>query len=257
MSSNISSINSLDSDLAMQMRRHGIWQEDCPLPLNRLCTIQIRYVDFEGARHDDGQMVALDTAAPLIANIFERLFQENFPIAKLRSVHHYAGNDEDSMADNNSSCFSHRPIEGTSLASLHSYGLAIDLNPLQNPFVVFDEEKGTACFHPSKGWEFNNRHNQKPGMVEKVVEIFAENGFFVWGGKWTTPIDYHHFQTPRGMAELLTLMDPSDGMRFFELCIAKREQLKSMHSGAALQKTKDLYRRSPKEFFNRIPDCLL
>jgi hypothetical protein len=246
----------LPQQLEQSMQRTGMWADDCPVPLQRLSLIRIRYVDFAGIERDDGELVAFDVAAEYIAAIFETLFEMRFPLAKIRSVHHYGGNDDLSMADNNSSCFCHRPIEGTTLASLHSYGLAVDVNPLQNPFIVFNEEEGTAKIHPSQGWEFLNRHNRKPGMVEDLVELFAARGFFIWGGRWTTPIDLHHFQTPRGLAELLVAMDQADGQRLFNLCIAHRDQLKTMPSGERLQPLLAQYRSNPDKFFQTFIETI-
>lgn len=242
----------LPPDLANAMTAAGMWKQDCPVPLERLAAVPVRYFDFAGIEHDDGELVALDVACRFIAQAFDRLHSMRFPIAKIRSVHHYAGSDDTSMADNNTSCFNHRPIEGTSLASLHSYGLAVDLNPLQNPFVVFEEDRGIATIHPSKGWEYLNRHNRKPGMVEEVVQLWAEAGFFIWGGRWTTPIDYHHFQTPRGMAELLLALNQKDGDRFFEMCISNRERWKLMPAGDKLQPLVELAKHDSDAFFASV-----
>lgn len=243
-------IATLRKGLADEMKSTGTWKDDCPVPLERLSLISIRYVDFEGNEHDDGELVALDAAAEYIASAFATLYAKRFPINKIKSVHHYSGDDELSMADNNTSCFCHRPIEGSSLASLHSYGLAIDINPLQNPFVFFDEEQGAATIHPKKGWEFLNRHNQKLGMVEDIVPVLAEHGFFIWGGRWTTPIDYHHFQPTRGMAELLMIINEDDAKPFFEFCIANKDQLRTMPSGERLEPLIRLYRKNRTEFFD-------
>jgi hypothetical protein len=249
-----SQVSVLSDELIAAMTKCSVWAPECPVSCDRLAVINVRYVDFEGDRHDDGEIVVFDVAADYIADAFEAMFRMRFPISKVRSVHLYNGDDELSMADNNTSCFCHRPIEGTSLASLHSYGLAVDVNPLQNPFVVFDENEGTAKVHPPKGWEYLNRHNRKAGMVEDLVELWAERGFFIWGGRWTTPIDYHHFQTPRGLAELLVMMNKADGARLFDLCINHRSQLKTMMSGERLLPLIDLYQVDPDEFFSTFSE---
>jgi hypothetical protein len=79
---------------------------------------------------------------------------------------------------------------------MHSYGLAIDINPVQNPYLSIGEN-GIVKVHPSAGVEFLNRSNIRPGMLEPVIHIFEKYGFTVWGGKWNNPIDYHHFEVPR------------------------------------------------------------
>ena len=101
------------------------------------------------------------------------------------------------MQANNSSCFNFRKIDGSDLLSMHSYGLAIDINPVQNPFI----QNGTIL--PLAGKEYLERELIRKGMVEPIINIFNKYGFTVWGGDWTTPRDYHHFQYPRDQIELL------------------------------------------------------
>ncbi len=222
-------VSGLPEALSQAMQAAGMWNETCPVKLERLSLITVSYVDFAGDEHHDGELVTMDVAAEFAARLFDELFARRFPIAKIRSVHHYNGSDDESMAQNNTSCFNHRPIEGTTTASLHSYGLAIDINPVQNPFVQFDELKGTATIHPPAGWQNLNRHNRKSGMVEDVVpDLAAQQGFTVWGGRWTTPIDYHHFQTLRGVAQLLAEMNVKDGRQFFLSCIKLRDALPAL-----------------------------
>lgn len=243
-------VSALPNDLAEAMKSSGVWREGCPVALDRLSLIEISYVDFDGQEHNDGQLIVLDAVAKYVASVFAILYKTRFAISKIRSIHHYSGDDERSMADNNTSCFNFRPIaRDASIISMHSYGLAVDLNPRENPFVVFDEENGTATVHPKQGWQFLNRHNHKPGMVEELVSLWAENGFFVWGGQWTTPIDYQHFQPPRGVAELLAAMDKDDAQNFFDQCIKHRDQLKTMPSGKKLQPLIELYKNSRNQFF--------
>lgn len=232
----------------------GVWTENSPIALDRLALISIPYFDFDGAEHNDGELIVLDAVAEQAAAIFFQLYKNRFPLAKIRSAHHYGASDELSMEDNNSSCFCVRPIEGTDLTSLHSYGLAIDINPLQNPFVMFDEKTGNAKIYPKNGWEYLNRHNQKEGMVETIVPLLAEHGFFIWGGKWTTPIDYHHFQPQRGIAELLSILPCEDGKRFIRSAIKERDSLTtltSMPSGSQLTPLLDLYVKNKTDFFDK------
>jgi hypothetical protein len=238
------SVVQLPPELADHMKATGTWKDTGPVPLERLSLVRVSYFDFEGSEHHDGEIVVLDAAAHYALAAFRVLHARRFPIARMKSVHHYNADDIASMADNNTSCFCDRPIEGTDMTSLHSYGLAIDLNPLQNPFIFFDEDAGTAKIYPSKGWEYVNRHNQKSGMIEDVVSTFAEQGFFIWGGRWTTPIDFHHVQPPRGVAEILMLMPPDEGRQFFQVCATYRAQLSKMPFGERIEPIKQAYRDS-------------
>lgn len=193
--------------------------------MERLASVQIQYLDFVGNIHDDGELIVMDAIAPRTRRLFDELLARRFPIAKVRSIHHYEGDDEKSMADNNTSGFNFRAIAGSNTVSIHGYGLAIDINPLQNPYITLDESEGIAKIHPSEGWSYLNRSNQKPGMIEPVIDVFTDNGFTIWGGRWTTPIDYHHFQPPRLVAELLCAMSSEDAEQFFEQFADKQTRL--------------------------------
>lgn len=251
------SYGALPASLAAALRTSGAWKEHSPVALSRLSRLQVSYFDFEQIEHTDGEIIVLDAVAHRLATIFDALHAQAFPIAKMRSVHHYQANDELSMEDNNSSCFCDRPIEGTTLTSLHSYGLAVDLNPVQNPFIVFDDAApGKASIYPPSGWEYVNRHNKKPGMVEDLVQLFFEHGFIVWGGRWTTPIDYHHFQVPRGVAELLTVMTPADAKAFFEICVDLKSAVLKIPAGEKLRTLVTKYETAPQQFLQNFGDLL-
>jgi hypothetical protein len=248
----MTSTSGLPADLIDQMKAKKIWQIDCPVALDRLSVVNIKYVDFDGAVHEDGELVEFDAVAPRVHRIFERLFELGFPIAQIRSLHHFDGDDDKSMAANNSSAFNFRPIEGTNTVSMHGYGLAIDVNPLQNPFITFNEMDGIATVHPPAGWQYLNRHNQKPGMVESIAPVFAENGFVIWGGNWTTPIDYHHFQPPRLVAELLSVMNREDGTRFFDYCADNHDTLVEKLEAWNATELVALYCSDPKLLFEKL-----
>lgn len=172
------------------MVEKNVWTSECAIPMSRLKLLNISHYNFEN-RISVGQMIVLDNVADSVISIFQKLFDLKFPINTIRLIDEFNGNDELSMNANNSSCFNFRKIEGSELLSIHSYGLAIDINPLQNPFI----QKGKIF--PEQGESFLDREYIRPGMVEPIVEIFYNYGFTVWGGNWKEPIDYHHFQVPR------------------------------------------------------------
>lgn len=248
----ITTIRDLPADLIEAMKRKRIWQTDCPVPIERLALVTVEYIDFDGVIHDNGELVVFDAISPRVHQIFEKLLELKFPISKFKSLHHYEGDDEKSMADNNSSAFNFRPIAGSKTVSMHGYGLAIDVNPLQNPFVTFNEAEGTANIHPPSGWEFLNRRNQKHGMIEPIVEVFMKNGFVIWGGSWTTPIDYHHFQPPRMVADILVALSREDGIRFFEWCADHHTDLAERLSKLDLGELLTGYSTDPESFFDKI-----
>lgn len=241
----------LPANTAEILKSSGIWQPICPVPMERLAAVRIRYLDFDGNVHDDGELIVMDAVAPRTRRLFDELLARRFPIAKVRSIHHYDGDDEKSMEDNNTSCFNFRAITGSNTVSIHGYGLAIDVNPVQNPYITFDESEeseGIAKIHPPEGWSYLNRSNLKPGMLEPVINVFTDNGFTIWGGRWTTPIDYHHFQPPRLVAELLCAMSPEDAEQFFEKFADKQTRLPEASTAAEIAGIVELCRTDKTSF---------
>jgi D-alanyl-D-alanine carboxypeptidase len=245
----MSAATSLPECVKTEMVRSGTWRESSPVPLSRLSLISVPYVDFDGNTHEDGQLVTLDVVAEHAIAAFNDLFILGFPIEKILPIHLYDGDDDRSMADNNSSCYCCRAILQSPVLSVHAYGAAIDVNPLQNPYIVFDEEAAQASFHPKASWKFANRYNPQKGMVESIVDVFAVHGFYVWGGRWTTPIDYHHFQIPRGLAELLVAIAPDHGKVIFDSLVSKQQRFSTVPMGDQLKPLLELYRKDSKEFF--------
>jgi hypothetical protein len=188
-------INEIPENLKQSMIHKRIWQETCPVGLNQLRLLQVDHYNFTGDVLN-GEIVTHFRIAENVIKIFQELYRLKFPINKVRLIDDYDGNDELSMTDNNSSCFNYRNIPGSDILSIHSYGLAIDINPLQNPFIVINNNKNITVY-PKEGALFLNRYNRRAGMVEPIVELFKNHGFDDWGGMWNDPIDYHHFQVNR------------------------------------------------------------
>jgi hypothetical protein len=193
-------ITPLPVALQEAMRQSGVWQPWCPVALPDLRLLTIRFIDFAGIVHDDGELIVHHRLAEGTAALFDALLAQAFPIHSIRSMHHFQGSDEASMAANNTSAFNCRTIAGSSKFSLHAYGVALDINPLQNPCLSFDTNH-TPSIAPIAGWEYMNRRNQKPGMVEPILPLAEHAGYSTWGGSWTDPVDYHHFQIDRAVAE--------------------------------------------------------
>lgn len=213
-------ISALSEETCQTMVQAGGMSIDAPVACSRLLQVEFNYIDFDGVFHDDGVMVVMDAIAPYIASIFSELYKLQFPIHKARPISDYDGEDKRSMAANNSSAFNYRAITGKKLLSLHAYGLAIDINPLQNPFIELSKS-GIATFSPSAGIKYANRMSyrldkkQPKGFAEDIIAIFADNGLLYWGGFWDTPIDYQHFQVSRSMANLMSVMSSDDAKQFF------------------------------------------
>jgi hypothetical protein len=191
-----------------------------PVGCERLRLINFSYLDFEGREHHDGEIIVMDAVAEHVARIFSSLYESKFPIARAKLMGAYEGNDIASMADNNTSAFNDREITGGGSISLHAYGLAIDINPVQNPYVTRSGQAFT--YNPPAGAAYANRSNDRPwkvgrqGMAEEVIGVFADDGFFGWGGYWDSPIDYQHFQVNRKLAERLVGLPPEAAKAMFD-----------------------------------------
>ncbi len=174
-------------DAATTTRMSSSWRPGCPVPLADLRYLTLTYRGFDGADHI-GELVVAASVADTVVAIFGELYAEGYPIASMRLVDDFGGDDDASMAANNSSAFNCRPVTGGGGFSEHSYGTAIDLNPVQNPYV-----SGSQVL-PEAGRDFLDRH-PAAGVIlpgDGVVTAFAAHGWS-WGGAWTGPIDYQHF----------------------------------------------------------------
>ena len=165
------------------------WVENENIGLEDLSLLTLGYRGFDGKSYL-GQMVCANEAAEDLCDIFKELYENDFPIEKIRLIDDYDADDNRSMADNNSSAFCYRVIDGTEYLSNHSYGLAVDINPLQNPYVRGD------LVQPEAATEYLDRENVRPGMITQgdlCYNAFISRGWS-WGGDWTGPIDYQHFE---------------------------------------------------------------
>lgn len=232
----------------------GIWKPKCPVPLTRLRLLTLSYVDFDGIHHRDGKMVVLDAVADHVLAIFQELYSRLFPINAINGMEAYDGDDAQSMANNNSSAFNFRDITGGgTLPSIHSYGLAIDVNPIQNPYISPDStDSGMAKILPPQGQAFLNRTNQRAGMVEPIVDIFINHGFAIWGGTWNNPIDWQHFQPTRAIALLLVTMEATDAAEFFTLYARFPTMLNMLEPNNDAPEWIMLYQKNPCNFIDLL-----
>lgn len=221
-----SRIAEIDPAACKALRDSGVMHATAPVRCDQLRIVRFSYVGFDGRQHDDGEIMVMAAAADHVQAIFDVLLQRRFAIAGARLMNRYRGDDRASMRDNNTSAFNDRAVTGNSAPSLHAYGLAIDLNPVQNPFLQFGDD-GKATFSPEDGSRYANRLQQRPGkparkgMAEDVVALFAEHGFVIWGGDWDAPIDYQHFQTSRALAKRLAVLPAAEGRAVFSAYVQR------------------------------------
>ncbi|HEX4906919.1 MAG TPA: M15 family metallopeptidase [Acidimicrobiales bacterium] len=148
----------------------------------------VSHWSFEGSVRQ-GELVVHADVADDIVQVFRALFDARFPIERMELVDVYGGDDTRSMDANNTSAFNCRPATGSSRWSEHAYGRAIDINPVQNPYVP---HRGPV--QPSAGSAFVDR-SPSVGVITAdgpVVGAFAAIGW-EWGGSWSSAKDYQHF----------------------------------------------------------------
>lgn len=179
----------LPKDIATQVRQFS-WHPGCPVSLENLAYLRLRHYGYDG-RIYDGELIVHHELVPEVIAIFDALFHSRFPIQKMHLVDAYQGNDEASMADNNTSAFNCRDVTGIpGVFSKHAFGTAIDLNPLVNPYV----SNGKTM--PPGSIEFLHNPPQEKGPLRPgspAIQIFTERGW-LWGGNFKNVKDYQHFE---------------------------------------------------------------
>jgi hypothetical protein len=205
--------------LCDEMKAHNVIRAGAVVGCERLSLIRFSYLGFDGSLHGGGEIMVMDAAAENVLRILMKLREIRFPIAKAKLINQYEGNDDASIADDNTAAFNSRNVAGTNSLSLHAYGLAIDLNPLENPYV--QRSGGKLIFSPPAGARFTNRFKGDPekqlrfGLAEAAIDVFADEGFLEWGGVWKSSTDYQHFQVSRGFAEQLARLAPAQAKAAF------------------------------------------
>ncbi|MFL5931991.1 MAG: M15 family metallopeptidase [Gaiellaceae bacterium] len=166
------------------------YRAGCPVAPAQLRLLRLGYWGFDGGAHV-GSLVVRDRVARDVVAVFRRLYAARFPIRRLRKVDAYRGSDDASMAADNTSAFNCRFVSGTRRWSEHAYGEAIDVNPVENPYLQ------ASRVSPPAGRRFLDRSRARPGMAVDggvLVRAFESVGW-KWGGRWSGSRDYQHFST--------------------------------------------------------------
>ncbi len=178
-------------DDALRLRMHTSWRPGCPVNLEDLRYLRVQHWRFDGTVAT-GELVVHADAADDMVTVFGELFGDRFPIEQMVLVDTYGGDDDRSMAANNTSGFNCRTAGGTRWSE-HAYGRAVDINPIQNPHVT------GSSVEPDAGRRYTDRDDLRPGMIRAdgaVVAAFGRVGW-KWGGTWSSSKDYQHF-SPSG-----------------------------------------------------------
>jgi hypothetical protein len=213
-----------------QMRLKKSWREGCPIAISELNYLVLGYWGFDGKPHP-GELVVHRRIARATLKAFADLFAQRFPIQSMELIEKYDANDDRSMEANNTSAFNCRDVTGRpGVFSHHSFGSAIDINPVQNPYLLLKDDRlkalgwngsgdkadflekrgfphdGTVASYcekdpercqvlPPGGLPFLSRARPVPGLFRAgpAVQAFTSRGFD-WGGAWRITVDYQHME---------------------------------------------------------------
>jgi hypothetical protein len=183
------SISPIDRQTRLLMTGSS-WREGCPVGFDMLRLVRITYWGFDDEPHR-GRLVIHRRWADEIVEVFRRIYDGEFPIRRVRLVDNYGADDLASMRHDNTSAFNCRYVAGTTTWSMHAFGKAVDINPVENPYV------DGSRVSPPNGEPYADRSDVRPGMIyerDVVWRAFRSIGW-EWGGTWQSAKDYQHFSS--------------------------------------------------------------
>ena len=185
-------VSEIPDDIFAKMQGKS-YKTDCTVPREDLRYVHVLHTGFDGETKE-GELVVNKAIADDVCDIFEKLYEAEYPIEKIRLIDEYNADDESSMSDNNSSAFNFRFISHTTKISKHGLGMAVDINTLYNPYVKTVD--GKRSIEPANAADYVDRSADFPHKIDHddlCYQLFTEHGF-TWGGDWQHSKDYQHFE---------------------------------------------------------------
>ncbi|SHO81624.1 hypothetical protein MNB_SV-15-171 [hydrothermal vent metagenome] len=188
-------ISNIEPEILERMINGNSYKDNCPVKEIDLRYIKLNYIDFNGATKT-GELIVHYKVAYSVVKIFRELYNIKYPIREMRLVSDFGGSDFKSIEADNTSAFNCRNIAGTNRWSNHAYGKAIDINPLENPYI---SKSGKISHKASLKYRDRRHKNNTPAnraMIvanDKARKIFSKYGWS-WGGYWRSIKDYQHFE---------------------------------------------------------------
>ena len=171
------------------------WHRGCPVPLHELRYLRIRYLGFDARTHQ-GEMIVHQDVADEVVRIFDRLYAQGYPIRQMRLISDFGGSDWQSIEADNTSAFNCRKATGSKKWSKHAYGKAIDINPIENPYISRSGHISHKASQPYRKRKHQRRSSPENRALilphDRIVHLFKMYGW-KWGGDWHSVKDYQHF----------------------------------------------------------------
>ena len=187
-------LSNITPKVKKRMLQGKSWKRGCPISLKDLRYLKLTYLDFKG-QDKTGELIVHKSVANDVVDIFEALYIIGYPVKKMKLVSDYKANDWQSIENGNTSAFNCRQATGSKKWSKHSYGKAIDINPIENPYIA---RSGRISHKASE--KYRKRIHKKDTYADRAVllrndkatKIFKKYGW-KWGGDWSGVKDYQHF----------------------------------------------------------------
>ncbi|PHS37703.1 MAG: hypothetical protein COB07_10135 [Sulfurovum sp.] len=187
-------VSQITPEIKKRMIKGNSWRKGCPVSLQNLRYLQVTHKNFS-AKDQRGEIIVHKDVASEVSQIFKELYAIGYPVHKMKLVSDYKGNDWQSIEADNTSAFNCRNATGSKKWSKHSYGKAIDINPIENPYI-----SRTGRISHKESLQYRKRVHKKSTSEDKALllksdkatKIFEKHGW-KWGGDWSGVKDYQHF----------------------------------------------------------------
>lgn len=168
--------------------RRSTWNKECPVAVDELSYLTVTFWGFDKQRHT-GELIVNRSVARDVVSVFRQIHRARWPIEEMRVTARRELDAPPTGDGNNTSAFVCRAARLSEEWSEHAYGLAVDVNPFQNPYVRDD------LTLPELAMAYRDRSWRRPGMLEAgdpVTSAFGQIGW-EWGGDWNSSKDWMHF----------------------------------------------------------------
>ena len=187
------SIHPITDNIKERMIKGNSYRAGCPVKLKDLRYLRLKYIGFDNKEHM-GELIVHKSIAKEMVEIFRKLYNIKYPIKQMRLVSDFNGSDFKSIEADNTSAFNCRLVEGTNRWSKHAYGKAIDINPIENPYVKNGYTSHKKSYPFIKRVRVNNSAPYRAMILKNdyITKLFKAYGYR-WGGDWRCCKDYQHF----------------------------------------------------------------